>query len=1339
MMIRIGVQGRSAPGSGCGHIEHIRPAGSFGGLEQQSEEITMATFNGTSGNDSLAGGTGNDLINGLAGNDTLGGNTGEDTLVGGLGNDTYRVNSLGDVIIDEDTVTGFAVNAGIDTVITSVLDSLKTYSLERWTFVENLTFGGTVAAQLKGNSLGNVIKSNSAATVNDTLYGGGGNDSLFSYAGNDSLIGDSGDDSLDGGTGNDMMIGGTGNDTYVIDAAGDRVFDYLNAGFDTIRSALFKDLRVAWTKDIEGLTWTNATTAATLHGNKLGNAITSLASGNDTLNGYEGNDTLEGGGGTDSLVGGLGNDQYRVSNNDVVKELVGEGIDTFVGAKTDISVTTNLYSTTIENLFYTGSAASAIKGNALDNLLSGGTGNDTVTGGDGNDSLVGSTGGDSLSGGNGEDRLYGGGLVGFEEAGGYVADAVRDTLAGGAGNDDYVIDSELDVISEATNGGTLDVVFSSIDNSLARYANVEALVLSQGSAAWFGQGGAGNDIIVGNGGSNYLDGGSGNDTLSGNGASTGFGGSDVIEGGAGNDVLVDFDFNSFISGFEETSLFGGAGNDLYILGDSLGSYGGLDTGGTDTALLLATGSIEGLEGVENVILFGTGAPEDARAETAIDQIYRAVFNTDYTSSILVTSFNQGATGNLLANRITGNAQNNALLGLEGNDTLLGGEGNDTLDGGTGNDSLVGGVGNDLYDVIRGDIVVEAVGGGFDIVRSATLTSYAEFANVEGLSYAGTNNVSLDNGSGNTSNDYFEGGSGNDTLQGFGGNDTLDGGTLGNDSILGGAGNDSLVGDQGNDTIDGGTGDDGIYGGQGVDSLLGGDGNDEIYVSDFQGASDIGTNTARGGIGNDQIYGASLNDKLYGDAGNDTLYGYAGNDTLEGGTENDFLVGGQGVDSLLGGDGNDFIYLGDSQGGNDTGGDVVSGGNGDDDIFGTSVADKLFGNADNDSLVGYVGNDGLDGSTGNDTLFGGQGIDTLLGGDGNDFIYLSDFQGGNDTGGDLVSGGNGDDDIFGTSVADKLFGNADNDSLAGYVGNDSLDGSTGNDTLIGGQGVDTLLGGDGNDRIFVSDFEGAADTGGDSIRGGNGDDTIFGSSAADRIEGDADNDSLEGVAGNDTLFGQAGNDTITGEDGDDTLHAGTVFNGAVANTVYYDRLNGDIVFGNGEEGADTFVFETPTTANKAIEFVPGSGNFVFNAGAIIGDFNIASDTIQLSGSMVGDGDNLLEGVVEDLSAGGTFDKNAEMVIFRADSTALMSQAFNLGVLTAFSATAVTTVIDDANANFAIGDKRLFVIDDGNASAVFQFVSANADAVVDVGELFLITVVDAFSTPITGLTASDFVLG
>jgi hypothetical protein len=233
--------------------------------------------------------------------------------------------------------------------------------------------------------------------------------------------------------------------------------------------------------------------------------------------------------------------------------------------------------------------------------------------------------------------------------------------------------------------------------------------------------------------------------------------------------------------------------------------------------------------------------------------------------------------------------------------------------------------------------------------------------------------------------------------------------------------------------------------------------------------------------------------------------------------------------------------------------------------------------------------------------------------------------------------------------------------------------------------------------------------------------------------------MTGGNGNDTLNGNAGNDTLVGESGDDLIAAGSVVNGGVATTAYYERLVGDSAFGsNGAASADTFALATPTLANKAIS--NGSGGSVFNAGAMIADFNTTSDVIRLSGSMVGDGDNVLEGEVEDVAIGGPgFATSAEIVFFRTDSTASMAELFSFGVMKVFDAAAVLAVIDDAAGNYALGDKRLFVIDDGDASAVFQFVAANADAVVTVDELFLVAVVDANFSPMTGLTASDFVLG
>jgi Ca2+-binding RTX toxin-like protein len=1163
------------------------------------------TYTGGTGNDSLDGGAGNDTINGGAGNDTLIGGTGNDSLIGGTGNDIYRVDSMFDVIV-ETTNLNPDYSTDIDTIETSVLDGLKTYSLERWTYVENLTYTGTSAAQLKGNALNNVIKVNSSSSVvvNDTLYGGAGNDSLYGYYGNDSLMGDSGNDSIDGGIGNDMMVGGTGNDFYILDSAGDRVFEYTNGGFDTLRTGFVKDLRLSWTLQVEGLTYIGSTAAA-LHGNALGNAITVASSpaNADTLYGYQGNDTLDGLLGADSLLGGIGDDTYMVDTSDVVTELANEGIDTFVGAKTDIGL--GSYATTIENLFYTGTTGAAVKGNALANIVSGGNGNDTVSGLDGNDRLAGGAGADSLTGGNGDDILYGGGVPGyFFEEGYSVPDTVRDTLNGGAGNDWYIIDNDLDIVSETSTGGTLDRVVSSIDNSLTRYAFVEALVLEEGSTAWFGQGGAGNDIVVGNAASNYIDGGSGNDTLAGSVGGYGYlYSSDVVEGGAGDDVLIDFDFGSYYTYSEDTSLFGGSGNDLYVLGDSLGFVGGLDTGGTDTALLISSGSIEALEGVENVVLYGTGGAEDVRGLAAINSVFRAVYDEAYTDS-LDNAFD--ATGNELVNRITGNGLDNLLAGMAGNDTIDGGIGNDTLDGGTGNDSLIGGAGNDTYYVNTGDIVVEATGGGVaDVISSSTLTTYGAFANIEGLVYTGTANVSLNNGSTNTTSDYFSGGSGNDTLLGYGGNDTLNGYA-------------------GNDSVNGGTG---------LDSLSGGDGNDSML----------------------------------GDAGDDQLDGGAGNDTIDGGIDNDVIYGGQGVDSLTGGDGNDQLYSGQySYYSDDTSANTLRGGNGNDELVGGEAADKLYGDAGNDDLTGGGGNDTLDGGTGNDTVVGGSGADSLLGGDGNDTIYDNGYDGLANT----MAGGNGNDNLQGGSAAEKFYGDAGADNIYGYAGNDSLEGGTENDFMQGGDDADTLL-------------------------------------------------------------GQAGNDSLYGGDGNDLINGG---GGEVNSGVYYqtggDNLWGDEQYGDGSAGTDKFRLNAPTVANKALETAVGSDFFYFNTGTFIGDFNPASDVIEFTAAMVGDGNTTLTTAVKD-TVGGTFSGTPEMTIFRTDVAGTFGSQYGMSY---FEAADVTAVIGNAAGAFALGAERLFVVDDGTSSAIFQFVSSDTDALVEINELYLVAVV----ADNAALVATDFLL-
>jgi hypothetical protein len=120
-------------------------------------------------------------------------------------------------------------------------------------------------------------------------------------------------------------------------------------------------------------------------------------------------------------------------------------------------------------------------------------------------------------------------------------------------------------------------------------------------------------------------------------------------------------------------------------------------------------------------------------------------------------------------------------------------------------------------------------------------------------------------------------------------------------------------------------------------------------------------------------------------------------------------------------------------------------------------------------------------------------------------------------------------------------------------------------------------------------------------------------------------------------------------------------------------------------------------------------------------------------MVGDGDALLENVALKATAGGTFAKAAEMVVVQANMSELIS-ANAYGSWSPIDAAAIVAHIGNADAAFAVGDQRLFVVDDGNDSAIFHFTSAGADAVVSASELELVAVVNDVST----LSSSDIFL-
>lgn len=418
------------------------------------------------------------------------------------------------------------------------------------------------------------------------------------------------------------------------------------------------------------------------------------------------------------------------------------------GAMQDVSLTIHDESGRDRVVFSTDATNQTVRldGEARWNVF-GGTGNVNVArgtviedyvAGSGNDSVTGNQVANLLIGNGGDDSLAGMAgndtLEGGEGNDTLDGGAEVDRLVGGAGNDVYIIGEGADVVVEAAGRGT-DLVQTGLSHRLA--ANVEDLTLT-GSAAVNGTGNGLANRMTGNSAANTLLGGAGDDTLDGG------GGNDTLDGGTGADRLT-----------------GGAGDDVYILADASDVVIEVSRGGTD--LVRASLSHTMALHVENLTLTGSAAVN--------------------------------GTGNGLANQITGNAAANVLSGAGGNDTLSGGAGNDTLNGGAGEDRLVGGAGDDVYLLAdASDVVIEAAGGGIDLVRTGL--SHVLAAHVDDLALTGSAAV---NGTGNGLANRLTGNAAANTLSGEAGNDTLSGGA-GNDTLTGGTGNDVLTGGSAEDVF-----------------------------------------------------------------------------------------------------------------------------------------------------------------------------------------------------------------------------------------------------------------------------------------------------------------------------------------------------------------------------------------------------------------------------------------------------------------------------------------------------------------------------------------------------------
>jgi Ca2+-binding RTX toxin-like protein len=354
-------------------LEHLSaPSGDFNGTP--GPDTFSATGNllhafGNDGNDQLSltgnqnqlfGGNGDDALNANGTNNSLYGNAGNDWLAvtgganqlyGGTGNDSYSVGNAGDSVIENP-------GEGTDTVYATAHFRLSAN-------VENLVLQGSADLQAYGNGASNAVYGNSG---NNIVDGGGGADGMFGGAGNDVyfiddagdavienpgegndtifslahirlpsnvenlvlqgnadlqgygnslsnlIYGNAGNNLLDGGGAADGMVGGAGNDVYIVDNAGDAVFENPNEGSDTV----FSTAHLRLSSNVENLVLQGS---ADLQG--YGNSASNALYGNSGVN------LLDGGGGADMLTGGAGNDVFLFrageAAGDTVVDFAGNG------------------------------------------------------------------------------------------------------------------------------------------------------------------------------------------------------------------------------------------------------------------------------------------------------------------------------------------------------------------------------------------------------------------------------------------------------------------------------------------------------------------------------------------------------------------------------------------------------------------------------------------------------------------------------------------------------------------------------------------------------------------------------------------------------------------------------------------------------------------------------------------------------------------------------------------------------------------------------------------------------------------------------------------------------
>lgn len=973
---------------------------------------------GGAGNDTLKGGSGDDILNGYGGADNLSGGRGADFLSttgpnssidGGKGNDTADL----DV---HTSVTNLTFNmTSVSSTTTLVGDGTTVKNVEN--IIINAGSGNDTLTTGKGvdNLYGN--------DGGDTLTSGGGKDFLSGGTGTNTLSSDRGDDSIYS-TGLDTINGGSGFDVATIDrhtAVGALTFHLGDPGTTT---TLIGDGTTV--KNVEKFVLTGGSGADDFRTGGADDTLNGNA-GNDTLAGGAGNDTINGGADSNTLKGGHGNDYITSAGIDTIDG--GPGFDNvFLDRHTSATgLTLDMQDPSQVSTMSDGSTLIHVEQISFQ----GGTGSDTVSGTDLNDNLRGSDGDDVFSGRGGNDTLEGDGgtntLIGGN-GNDYLNSSGVDTVKGGGGDDTAALDYHTAVAGLTFNMTDTSAVTTLVGDGTT-VTDVERFDIT---------GGSGNDNInlSGSHDDNTFDGGGGNDVLKGGSGSDTFqrsDGDDTFNGGKGYDEVdysyaptgvtvnlasgtVTGDGTDTLKSIEEVD--GTYYNDTLIgssQSDYFRDYSGNNTikggGGSDRIDANGQNTILGGSGDDDITSYGKDHI-DGGSGTDFAYIDRSSSEVNLTFDMKSVA----STTTIMGDGSTvKNVESMYLFGGGGNDRFtVAGHGFNELDGGDGNDHLTGGSGDDQL----------TGGGGNDVLNGGKGNDTASFYNPYGT-HGVTANLQTGKASGGGSDklisiENMQGTAFNDSLAGDGGNNQIYG-NGGKDKLLGGGGNDYLGSYGGGGRMDGGAGRD-------TASIQASSDTNLTFV--MKGPSAVSTLKGDGttvtGVENIDLQGGDGNDHFTGGAGKDDLEGNGGHNVLNGGLNNDTLESdSNAVDKLDGGKGNDTavlykygattaltFHVTSASSTTKMVGEGTTVKNAENfELHGGSAADHFTTIGGTDTLDGEGGNDVLSAGGGNDFLEGGLGADRLLGGAGHDRFAYYDVAESTGTHHDRIAGFDADQDRF----------------------------------------------------------------------------------------------------------------------------------------------------------------------------------------------------------------------------------------------------------------------------------------------------------------------------------------